>query len=68
MTLIIGWILQKWDIQYDMAFCCLQENLVINMGKDNRYCKKTGIDVAKTASKRVVQKNQKQQQIQLEIK
>ena len=46
-----------------MAFCCLQENLVINMGKDNRYCKKTRIHVAKTASKRVVQKNQKQQQI-----
>ena len=34
-----------------MAFCHLQENLVINVIKT-----KTGIDAAKTAFKRVVQK------------
>ena len=39
----------------DMAFCHLQENLVI---KRNRCCKKKkGIDATKTVSKRVVQKN-----------
>ena len=41
----------------DMAFCHLQENLEINMEKkliDTET--KTGLDAAKTASKRVVQK------------
>ena len=41
----------------DTAFCHLQENLVINMVKNNGYCNnKIGMDAAKAASKRVVQK------------
>ena len=41
----------------DMAFCHLQENLVINMVKKLMDTgTKTGMDAAKTASKRVVQK------------
>ena len=40
----------------DMAFCHLQENLVINMKRKMDTATKTGIDAAKTASKRVVQK------------
>ena len=40
-----------------IAFCHLQENLVINMVKKLMdTATKTGIDAAKTASKRVVQK------------
>ena len=40
-----------------MAFCHLQENLVINIVKKLMdTATKTGIDTAKTASKRVVQK------------
>ena len=40
-----------------MAFCQLQENLVIDMVKKLMdTATKTGIDAAKTASKRVVQK------------
>ena len=40
-----------------MAFCHLQENLDINKVKKLMYtATKTGIDAAKTASKRVVQK------------
>ena len=40
-----------------MAFCHLLENLEINMGKNLMdTTTKTGIDAAKTASKRVVQK------------
>ena len=38
-----------------MAFCHLQEHLVIYMVKINGYCNKTWIDATKTASKRVVQ-------------
>ena len=39
----------------DIAFCHLQENSVINMVKKLMdTAKKAGIDVAKTASKRVV--------------
>ena len=41
-----------------MDFCHLQENLVINMvQKLLDTATKTGIEAAKTASKRVVQKN-----------
>ena len=41
----------------NMAFCHLPENLVINMEKKLiDTATKTGIDAAKTASKRVVQK------------
>ena len=41
----------------DMAFCHLQENLEINMEKKLMdTATKTGLDAAKTASKRVVQK------------
>ena len=41
----------------DKAFCHLQENLVINIVKNNGYCNnKTGMDAAKAACKRVVQK------------
>ena len=41
----------------DMAFCHLQENLKINMAKKLMdTATKTGIDAAKTASKKVVQK------------
>ena len=41
----------------DMAFCHLQENLVINIVKKLMVTPtKTGIDTAKTTSKRVVQK------------
>ena len=36
--------------------CHLQENLVISMVTINGYCNKTGIDAAKTASKRLVHK------------
>ena len=39
-----------------MAFCDLLENLVINVKKLMDTATKTGIDAAKTASKRVVQK------------
>ena len=40
-----------------MDFCHLPENLVINMEKKQILTEtKTGIDAAKTASKRVVQK------------
>ena len=40
-----------------MAFCHLQENLVINIVKKLMVTPtKTGIDTAKTTSKRVVQK------------
>ena len=40
-----------------MSFCHLQENLEINMVKKMMdTATKTGIDAAKTASKRVVQK------------
>ena len=40
-----------------MFFCHLQENVVINMVKKLMdTATKTGIDAAKTASKRVVQK------------
>ena len=40
-----------------MAFCHLRENLVINMVKKLIYAAtKTGMDVAKSASKPVVQK------------
>ena len=66
MTLIIGQTSWKWDIQQnqdlenmlkDMAFCRLLENLVIDMVKKlMENATKTGIDAAKTASKRVVQK------------
>ena len=42
----------------DTAFCHLQGNLVINMIKKTLdTAKKTGMDAAKTASKRVIQKN-----------
>ena len=37
----------------------MQENLVKVMVKINEYCKKTGIDAAKTASKIAVQKTAK---------
>ena len=41
----------------DMSFCHLQENLYINMEKKLMdIATKTGINAAKTASKRVVQK------------
>ena len=41
----------------DMAFCHLPENLVINMEKKLiDTATKIGVDAAKTASKRVVQK------------
>ena len=44
----------------DMSFCYLQENLVINMVKKLMdTATKTGIDAAKTPSKRVVQKTAK---------
>ena len=44
-------------MQKDMVFSHLQENLEINMEKKLMdTAKKTGIDAAKTASKRVVQK------------
>ena len=59
-------ILWKWDIQQNqdvenmlkvMVFCHLQKNLVINMVKKlMATATKTGIDAAKIASKRVVQK------------
>ena len=40
----------------DMAFCLLLENLELNMVKKLMdTAKKTGLDAAKTASKRVVQ-------------
>ena len=39
-----------------MAFCHLEENLVMNMLKNQWMLQKTGIDAAETASKRVVQK------------
>ena len=42
-----------------MVFCHLQENLVINMVKKMDTATKTGMDAAKTASKRVVQKTAK---------
>ena len=42
-----------------MVFCLSQENLVINMVKKlMNTASKTGIDAAKTASKRVVQKTE----------
>ena len=41
----------------DTAFCHLQEDLVINIGKKlMNTATKTGMDAAKTASKRVIQK------------
>ena len=40
----------------DMAFCHSQETLVINMVKISEPATKMGIDAAKTASKRIVQK------------
>ena len=41
----------------DIAFCYLKENVVINMVKKLMDTEtKTGMDAAKTASKRVVQK------------
>ena len=41
----------------DTAFCCLQENLVINMVKKIMdTATKKGIDAAKTASKGVIKK------------
>ena len=40
----------------DMAFYHLQGNLVINMVESMDIATKTGIDAAKAASKRVVQK------------
>ena len=44
----------------DTDFCHLQQNLVINMVKKLMdTTTKTGIDAAKTASKRVVQKTAK---------
>ena len=39
----------------DMAFCHLKENLEINMEKKTKdTATKTGLDAAKTASKRVI--------------
>ena len=40
----------------DMAFCHLPENMVINMGEKMDTATKTGIDAAKSPSKRGVQK------------
>ena len=45
------------NMSKDTAFCHLQENLVINMVKNNGYCNnEIGMEAAKAASKRVVQK------------
>ena len=64
LALIIGQLLQKWDIQLNqdlenmlkiMVFCHLLKRLVINMVKNYWILqKRTGIDAAKTTSKRVV--------------
>ena len=40
----------------DMAFCLLLESMEINMVKNCEIDAKSGIDAAKTASKRIVQK------------
>ena len=48
---------KKYVKSYEV--CHLQDNLVKFMVKTNEYCKKTGIDAAKTASKIVLQKTPK---------
>ena len=54
MTLIIGWILWKWNIQQTQNL----ENMlkVIDFCQNLTHTEKTEIDAAKTASKRVVHK------------
>ena len=52
----------------DIAFCHLQKGLNINGKKLMDTAIKTGMDPAKTASKMVLQKTEKLQEIGLETK